>query len=36
MKDKKLQIHNSTVEFLVFTSQVGEQNIEVRYEAKTL
>ena len=32
MKDIKLQIHNSTAEFLVFTVQSGQQSIEVRYE----
>jgi hypothetical protein len=29
MKDKKLQIRNSTAEFLVFTSQTGEDTIDV-------
>lgn len=29
-QDKKIQIRNSTAEFLVFTSQAGEQGIEVR------
>jgi hypothetical protein len=28
--DKKIKIRNSTAEFLVFTSQAGEQGIEVR------
>ena len=27
--DKKLQIRNSTAEFLIFTGQSGEQSIEV-------
>ncbi len=30
--DKKLQIRNSTAEFLIFTGQSGEQSIEARYE----
>ena len=29
---KTLQIHNSTAEFLIFTSQAGENSIEVRVE----
>lgn len=33
--DKKL-IRNSTVEFLIFTGQAGEQNIEARYENETV
>ena len=36
MKDKKLQIRNSTAEFLVFTAQSGQQSIEVRYEDETI
>jgi hypothetical protein len=32
---KKL-IRNSTAEFLIFTGQVGEQSIEVRYEDETI
>jgi len=34
MKDpnKKITIHNSTAEFLIFTSQAGEDGIEVRVE----
>jgi hypothetical protein len=32
MKDKRLTIRNSTAEFLVFTSQAGEDGIEVRVE----
>ena len=34
-KDKKL-IRNSTAEFLIFTSQSGEQSIEARYEDETI
>ena len=33
---KKLQIRNSTVEFLVFTRQTGDKSIEVRYEDETI
>jgi hypothetical protein len=33
---KKLQIRNSTVEFLVFTRQSGDKSIEVRYEDETI
>jgi hypothetical protein len=36
MKDKKKMIRNSTAEFLVFTSQAGEQSIEARYEDETV
>jgi hypothetical protein len=32
----KLQIHNSTAEFIIFTAQSGEESIEVRYEDKTV
>ena len=35
-KEKKLQIRNSTAEFLVFTSQAGEDGIEVRVEDETV
>ena len=35
-KSKKLQIRNSTAEFLVFTSQAGEKGIEVRVEDETV
>ena len=35
-KDKTLQIRNSTAEFLVFTSQAGENSIEVRVEDETV
>ncbi len=35
-KEKKLQIRNSTAEFLVFTSQAGEKGIEVRVENETV
>lgn len=33
---KELQIRNSTAEFLIFTSQSGEQSIEARYEDETI
>lgn len=33
--NKKLQIRNSTAEFLIFTTQSGEDGIEVRYEDET-
>jgi hypothetical protein len=36
MKDKKFQIRNSTAEFLVFTSQAGEDSIEVRVADETV
>jgi hypothetical protein len=36
MKNKKLQIRNSTVEFLVFTKQEGKNTIEVRIEGETV
>lgn len=32
----KLQIRNSTAEFLIFTSQAKEEGIEVRYEDETI
>lgn len=35
-KPKKIQIRNSTAEFLVFTSQAGEKGIEVRVEDETV
>nr|WP_320119771.1 virulence RhuM family protein [uncultured Marinifilum sp.] len=35
-KDKKLQIRNSTAEFLIFTSQAGETSIEARFEDETI
>ena len=35
MTGKKL-IRNSTAEFLIFTGQAGEQNIEARYEDETV
>jgi hypothetical protein len=35
-KEKKIQIRNSTAEFLVFTSQAGEKGIEVRVEDGTV
>ena len=34
--DKKLQIRNSTAEFLIFTGQAGEKSIEARYEDETI
>ncbi|EKD27134.1 MAG: hypothetical protein ACD_79C00860G0001 [uncultured bacterium] len=36
MKNKKLQIRNSTAEFLIFSNQSGEDGIEVRYEKETI
>lgn len=38
MKDinKKMTIHNSTAEFLIFTSQAGEDGIEVRVEEENV
>ncbi len=33
---KKLQLRNSTAEFLIFTGQAGEQSIEARYEDETV
>ncbi len=36
MKNKKLQIRNSTAEFLVFTKQAGQNSIEVRVENETV
>jgi hypothetical protein len=35
-KPKKVQIRNSTAEFLVFTTQAGEKGIEVRVEDQTV
>ena len=35
-KSKKLIIRNSTAEFLIFTNQEGENQIEVRYENGTI
>jgi hypothetical protein len=35
-KEKKLQIRNSTTEFLIFTKQEGEGTIEVRVEDETV
>jgi hypothetical protein len=35
-KNKKLQIRNSTAEFLIFTTQSGADGIEVRYEDETI
>jgi len=36
MPDKKIQIRNSTAEFLIFNTQANEDGIEVRYENKTI
>ncbi len=36
MNNKKLQIRNSTVEFLIFTKQAGENTIEVHVEDETV
>ncbi len=36
MSDKKLQIRNSTAEFLIFTSQAGKNGIEVRFQNETI
>jgi hypothetical protein len=35
-KENKLQIRNSTAEFLIFTKQAGESSIEVRVEDETV
>ncbi len=35
-QEKKLQIRNSTAEFLIFTRQAGEDGIEVRVEGETV
>src|SRR5271165_6694463 len=35
-KEKKLQIRNSTAEFLIFTKQAEEDGIEVRVEDETV
>lgn len=36
MSKNKLQIRNSTAEFLIFTSQAGKDGIEVRFENETI
>lgn len=36
MNDRRALIRNSTAEFLIFTSQAGDQSIEARYEDETL
>ncbi len=36
MNNKNLQIRNSTAEFLIFTSQAGENGIEVRFQNETI
>ena len=33
---KNLTIRNSTAEFLIFSSQAGEDSIEVRYQDETI
>ena len=35
-KNKKLQIRNSTAEFLIFSNQTGKDGIEVRFENETI
>ena len=35
-KKKKLQIRNSTAEFLIFTNQAKEDGIEVRVQNETI
>jgi hypothetical protein len=35
-KEKKLQIRNSTAEFLIFTQQASEEGIEVRVAEETV
>jgi hypothetical protein len=35
-KEKKLQIRNSTAEFLIFTNQTKEDGIEVRVQDETI
>lgn len=35
-RDTVKLIRNSTVEFLIFTGQAGEQSIEARYEEETV
>lgn len=35
-KNKKIQIRNSTAEFLIFTSQAGDKSIEARFEDDTI
>ena len=35
-QDHKLNIRNSTSEFLIFTQQAGEKGIEARYEEGTI
>ena len=36
IKSHNLTIRNSTIEFLIFTQQAGENGIEVRYENETI
>jgi hypothetical protein len=35
-KSKTVLIRNSTVEFLLFTQETGENSVEVRYENETI
>ena len=36
MEEKKLPTRNSTAEFLIFTTQAGENTIETRFEDNTI
>lgn len=36
MSNRRTLIRNSTAEFLIFTSQSGQQSIEAHYENETL
>ena len=36
MSDRQLRIRNSTAEFLIFTTQAGENSVEVRVESETV
>ena len=36
MKENRLQIRNSTAEFLIFTGQSGDKSIEARYKDETI
>ncbi len=36
VRKKKLQIRNSTAEFLIFSNQKGQDGIEVRFENETI
>ncbi len=35
-KDKKIEIRNSTAEFLIFTRQAGQDGIEIRVADETV